>query len=86
VDTLAWPSHSWTLGDVCLIFRSIGGRRGAQGMHAYSEMYPDISQDEAGMRRLFKQFSLNSNNDDLSVRLTLGETPDASGASRNGTW
>ena len=23
----------------------------------YSEVYPDISQDEAGMRRLFKQFS-----------------------------
>ena len=23
----------------------------------YSEIYPDISQDEAGMKRLFKQFS-----------------------------
>ena len=24
---------------------------------SYSEVYPDISQDEAGMKRLFKQFS-----------------------------
>ena len=24
---------------------------------SYSEIYPDISQDEAGMKRLFKQFS-----------------------------
>ena len=23
----------------------------------YSEVYPDVSQDEAGMKRLFKQFS-----------------------------
>ena len=25
---------------------------------SYSEIYPDVSQDEGGMRRLFKQFSL----------------------------
>ena len=24
---------------------------------SYSEIYPDVSQDEAGMKRLFKQFS-----------------------------
>ena len=23
----------------------------------YSELYPDVSQDEAGLRRLFRQFS-----------------------------
>lgn len=25
--------------------------------HTYSEMYPDVSQDEAGLQKLFKQFS-----------------------------
>jgi xylulose-5-phosphate/fructose-6-phosphate phosphoketolase len=49
--------------DVNLLFIA-GPGHGAPGLIAnswlegvYSEVYPDISQDEAGMRRLFKQFS-----------------------------
>ena len=46
------------------VINVIGPGHGGPGLVAntwlegsYSEVYPDISQDEAGMRRLFKQFS-----------------------------
>src|SRR6201993_3818205 len=46
------------------VIYACGPGHGGPGMVAnawlegtYSEIYPDVSQDEGGMRRLFKQFS-----------------------------
>src|SRR3712207_8339270 len=49
-----------TLFPYTTLFRSHGGPAVLANVYlegTYSEVYPDVSQDVAGMRRLFRQFS-----------------------------
>src|SRR5271156_3637125 len=52
---------------------------------SYSEIYPDISQDEAGMKRLFKQFSFPGGISSHVAPSTPGSIPPATPAPRRST-